>query len=46
MRFALPPSNCASSRTPYPPPSILDGGGLGGRSTIDYMIARSHEVVE
>ena len=26
---------------PYPPTSILDGGGLGGRSTIDYMIAKT-----
>ena len=29
------------SGPPYPPTSILDGGGMGGRSTIDYMIART-----
>jgi hypothetical protein len=32
---------CLRSRPPDPSPSILDGGGLGGRSTIDCLIGKT-----
>ena len=34
------------SRPPYPPPSALDGGGLGGRSTIDCLIGTARQCVD
>ena len=39
-------SRLGMSRPPYPPPSALDGGGLGGRSTIDCLIGMARQCVD